>query len=840
MWWTSPATAMRDLQASNLACEGNVPVLPYDRLLAQLLEVQALRTLRCFTAVAALLVGWVTASAPAMADNPTAAEVQRNAAEQSGKAEGVAEVTVTARRRAEDLQKVPAVVSALGAKDLESRSIVTEADLQIAVPGLTVRQTEGQNQLTFSIRGQTVDVFTGSATAVVPYLNEVQLNSGGAATFFDLDSIQVLKGPQGTLFGRNATGGAILFTTTKPTEELGGYLDVSGGNHRFYEGKGAFNAPIVADKVLLRLAFDVANRGGYVRNVYDGEDLGALDRASGRASLTLRPNENLENLTVAEYDRSGGNNTGSQIYSYNKCGTTTGSGVPLACPADFLFGPALDANIGFPGAWAAYLAANPKANPGGMAAVLARQRQLGFWAVDSAVNSFHREHDVFATNTTTYDLATHATVKNIFGYSRSRTQDQVTETGTPYIIQTTDNRSTGAVGNIVATRNVSDELQLQGTASALTYIGGLYYLKSNSDTFYPQTYFDLSPIIPATTTTSHWQTEGTSRAVFAQGTYDLGSFLPVAGLSFTAGARYTWERIELTQLPDGNAYPSAPQAVEFHKPSWQVGFDYQITPGALAYVQTRGSWRSGGLNGVAPPVLATAAEGGDEFLPETTRDVEVGLKLSGELLGLAAHLNMAAYHQWISGVQRAEFPIVDGRSIAVTINVPRAQVSGYELEGAFRPREWLELGASGAFTNARFTSNQALIFGTLYEFGPYADAPRYTGALYSQVRIATFDSLGTMRFRADLYGQTAQYFSNHDATIIPGTRLPGYGVLNLRYDWTRVLGSRLKLGIFAKNVTNRGYYAGGLAQGSSLGLNAATVAAPRMYGMQLNWSFSGQ
>jgi iron complex outermembrane receptor protein len=733
---------------------------------------------------------------------------------------------------------VPAVVNVLGAKDLESRSIVTEADLQIAVPGLTVRETEGQNQLTFSIRGQTVDAFTGSATAVVPYINEVQLNRGGAATFFDLNSIQVLKGPQGTLFGRNATGGAILFTTVKPTNELGGYIDVSGGNYRYYEEKGAFNLPIVPGKVLLRLAFDVADRSGYVRNVYDGADLGALDRASGRVSLTLRPIEGLENLTVAEYDRSGGNNTGSQIYSYNKCGSTSGSGVPLACPADFLFGPALDANIGFPSAWAAYLAANPKANPGGMAAVLARQRQLGFWAVDSAVDSFHREHDVFVTNTTSYNLGPNATVKNIFGYSKSHAHDQVTETGTPYLIETTDNRSAGAVGNVVSTKNVSDELQLQGKAHALTYIVGLYYLKTDTDTFYPQTYFDLSPIIPPTTTTSHWATQDTSKAIFAQGTYDLGSLLPVEGLSFTAGVRYTWERINLQQLPDGNAYPSAPQEVEFHKPSWQVGFDYQITPGILAYLQSRGSWRSGGLNGVAPPVLATAAGGGDEFLPETTHDIEAGLKLSGEFLGLPAHLNMAVYNQWINDVQRAEFPIVGGRSIAVTINVPKAQVTGYEFEAAFRPREWLELGASGAFTSARFTSNQSLIFGTLYEFGPYADAPRYTGALYSQVTLPAPDSAGTMRFRADLYGQTEQYFSNNNATIIPGTRLPGYGLVNLRYDWSHMFGSGFTLGVFAKNVANKGYYVGGLAQGSSLGVNAATVGVPRMYGMELNWSFS--
>jgi iron complex outermembrane recepter protein len=776
----------------------------------------------------------------ALAADASAADAEGSSNVSSAKSDVVAEVTVTARRREEDIQKVPAVVDALGAKDLAARSIVTESDLQTAVPGLTVRETEGQNQLTFSIRGQTVDAFTGSATAVVPYINEVQLNNGGAATFFDLDSIQVLKGPQGTLFGRNATGGAILFTTTKPTNELGGYIDVSGGNYRYYEEKGALNLPVISDKVLLRFAFDVADRDGYVRNVYDGVDLGALDRASGRVSLILRPLEGLENLTVVEYDRSGGNNTGSQIYSYNKCGSIASTGAPLACSADLLFNPGLDSAIGFPGAWAAYLAANPKANPGGMAAVLAQQQRLGFWGVDSAVNSFHREHDVLSTNTTSYNFNSDTLVKNIFGYSKSHSHDQVTETGTPYIIESTSNLTTGAVGNVANIKNISDELQLQGKIDGLTYIAGLYYLKTDSDTYYPQTYFDLAPVIPPTTTTSHWTTEDTSKAVFAQGTYDLATVTNMEGLSFTGGVRYTWERITLEQLPDGNSYPSDPQEVEFHKPSWQVGLDYQITPHTLAYVQSRGSWRSGGLNGVAPPVLATAAAGGDEFLPETTHDVEVGLKLSGEALGFPSHLNMAIYNQWIDNVQRAEFPVVGGHSVAVTINVPKAEVTGFEFDASLRPRDWLELGVSGAFTGARFTSNQSLIFGTLYDFGPYGDAPKYTGTLYSQVTLPVADTAGIMRVRADLYGQTEQYFSNNNATIIPGARLPGYGLINMRYDWSHMFGSGLSLGIFAKNLANRGYYVGGLAQGSSLGVNAATVGVPRMYGLELNYSFGAR
>jgi iron complex outermembrane recepter protein len=120
--------------------------------------------------------------------------------------------------------------------------------LQQTVPGLTVRETENQNTLTYSIRGQTVDSYTGSATAVVPYVDEIQQISGGAGSFYDLDGIQVLKGPQGTRFGRNATGGAILYTTAKPDNTFGGYADVSYGNYHSHEEQGAINLPIVDDR----------------------------------------------------------------------------------------------------------------------------------------------------------------------------------------------------------------------------------------------------------------------------------------------------------------------------------------------------------------------------------------------------------------------------------------------------------------------------------------------------------------------------------------------------------------------------------------------------------------
>jgi outer membrane receptor protein involved in Fe transport len=127
---------------------------------------------------------------------------------------GLEEIVVTAQRREQSLEKTPIAVSVVGADALAQQQIVTEQDLVAAVPGLTVRAGLSSNQLNYAIRGQSLDLFSFNRPGVLPYFNEVQVSSNATSSaFYDLQSIQVLKGPQGTLFGRSATGGAVLPTT---------------------------------------------------------------------------------------------------------------------------------------------------------------------------------------------------------------------------------------------------------------------------------------------------------------------------------------------------------------------------------------------------------------------------------------------------------------------------------------------------------------------------------------------------------------------------------------------------------------------------------------------------
>lgn len=767
------------------------------------------------------------------------------------------DIVVTARRREESLQDVPVAVVAFGPAQIEERQLRTEADLQRTVPGLTIRETEGSNQIAFSIRGQTIDAFTGSALAVVPYINEVQANGNAASNFYDLESVQVLKGPQGTLFGRNATGGAVLFSTAKPTNDFEGQLSASYGNYDYWELKGALNVPIVADQVLLRVAGDIIERDGYQRNIFNGGNnlnprLGKTDRKSGRASLTVKPTEALTNTTVFEYTRTRGNSTSVVPWSVNLPGSTDAvTGLPLASSAAFLYSPALDLAFGA-GAWDAYLAAHPGANPAGYAAVVVRQRQLGAYVVDVTDQHgkmFFRGRNHYLTNTTTFDLSDDLVIKNIFGWTKSKSHYNISEQGAPYFVQCTCNVATNDFGNLEKTRAISDEIQLQGKAfdGSIDYIIGAYYYKAKSLTHWPQTYFDVTPLISPSTTTASFNTHNESKALFAQVNYDL-SKMGIEGLSITGGFRYTWEKVTLDQLPDGNSFnvfPTNSLSVKFDKPSWTVGMDYKPNDDLLLYIVHRGSWRSGGINGVAPLLPFDASGAGALFKPETAKDVELGLKWGGRVMDRPARFNIAVYKQWIKNIQRAEFPIVDRDgpggadpvSIAVTVNVPEAQVKGFEIDTSFRPTDWLEIGGNLAHTDAKYTDNQAIVFGSLFVFNPYADTPKWAGTAYAQITLPLDPSFGEVRVRGDIYAQTGQYFSNNDSSITPGTRLSGYSLINARVDWTEIMGSNFSVGAFVRNLTNKDYFVGGLSQCASLGENAAAPGRPRMYGVEARVKF---
>jgi iron complex outermembrane receptor protein len=739
------------------------------------------------------------------------------------------QVMVTARRRDEALSRVPASVSVLGERDLEALSIKSESDLQRAVPGLTIRESLSSNQLNYSLRGQSVEAFSSSSPGVLSYVNEFQASGTSASSLYDLSSIQVVRGPQGTLFGRNTTGGAVLYTTARPENEFGGSIVARAGDYNLRGLEAAVNIPIVDDKVLLRLAGSFTDRDGYQFNDFRNEDLGSVESRSGRASLLLNLSDNIENITVLQYDTSGGTNVGSPIYNLYACAPQ----YPVPCTYE---------PTGLGPGWAPYVAANPGAFPDGIAAFTALQQSRGPYRV--SLNSFmdHEGEQTTFVNTTTIDLSPTLTLKNIAGWADGFSSDTTDVDGTPYGVYTN-----GPIEDLDHTvydsRQYSDELQLQGSAfsSNLSYILGAYYGYQRIQFYIPTAFFDLRPIGgPPPIATKDNEQETTTTGVFVHGTLDLSSFTGVDGLSMSAGYRHTWEDVEARHLPRSVYFGLSPDGLNksFDKPSWNLGLEYQATDNLLLYATTRGSWRSGGFNTNSQLFSGTIATGGAEFAPETTTDVELGLKYSGQLGGAPTSFNVALFDQTIDDIQRVIYvtlPVFG--PTALTANIPEAQVKGVEIQAQIEPTDWLTTGFNIAYTDAEFTKNAATIFSVTNTFGPYPDTPEWSTSAFVQVGLPVPSNWGDMSFRADVYDQTEFFYSSQNDTINPGSELPGYTLVNLRLNWDKIAGSNVGASAFVSNVTDEVYYTGGLALGSVLGLNQAIPGRPRMAGVELRVPF---
>ena len=250
-------------------------------------------------------------------------------------ATGSEEIIVMAQRRDESLSKTPVAVQIVGGDALERAQIRTQDDLRFVAPGLSIRAGIDSNEINFAVRGQSKDPLSDTAPGAVPYFNEVPVQfSRGAAIFYDLQSVQVLKGPQGTLFGRTATGGAVLVTTAKPQNEFGGSVGASVGDFDLRLIEAAINVPLVEDKVLLRVAGIYRERTGFQRNICPGlvGRVGNGYKYGVRPSITLNLGE-FRNELVADYFKS----TGSPLNPIiSGLVPFAGAGAPFV-PAEFFY-----------------------------------------------------------------------------------------------------------------------------------------------------------------------------------------------------------------------------------------------------------------------------------------------------------------------------------------------------------------------------------------------------------------------------------------------------------------------------------------------------------------------
>ena len=799
---------------------------------------------RALCAVSLCAVSLCASSFVAHAQDGTPGDPPEAAARETGIVGG--EILVTARRTEEDIQSVPVSVTAFSAETLRQATIRDTQDLLVKTPGVFLAGSGGRLNSNFSIRGQSKALAGNSAPGVISYFAEVpQPTLGSSTPTYDLASVQVLKGPQGTLFGRNTTGGAILYYPTAPDHDLSGYVQGSYGNYDTRRLEGALNVPLLADTVALRVAGQYQKGDGWTENIGVGDDASDLNTRSIRASLLIEPGDAISNTTIFEYFRN--RSTGGASVLFN-----------------VLPGPnALSATGTLSGALQQ----------------LALQRARGPRVIESDVDAFERADRYGVTNRTEIDLAAGFELVNIFGYRKTKIDYFSSVDGLP----TLRSDGTGAIPaglpvTVVGGRQTSDvqqisnELQLKGHLldDRLDWLVGGFYLKSEpkgpSGTYIP--IFILPGITDAPFNYSFYEEE--SKALFANIGYELDGL--VDGLRLNAGFRYTWDDIEAcvgggtSNQPvvspeecrenSANIRNASVNTTSSKAPTWQLGLDWQVNPDLFLYVVTRRGYRAGGIN---TPTLAGLLAPLQSFGPEKVTDIEAGIRSEFDLGDVALRFNASPFVGWYSDVQ---VPVSGLNTTAacgtgpggtnpvrsspdgdcdrtndpsggtLLVNAGKTRVAGIDLSAAVSPVPGLTFDAGATFLDLKSRSLSVPQF-----LLPYLAAPEVPFNLVPETTITAgvrwalpvTERLADAVFSADYYHSSEVRSS--DAI------LPAYDLVNARFDFNDVAGSGVDAGVFVRNLFDEEYLASANVGSRVLGIFSGFYGPPRTYGVELRYRF---
>jgi iron complex outermembrane recepter protein len=839
-------------------------------------------------------VALFVSSASAQQAPPSAKPVQ------AAQSESIETVVVTARRRSENLEKVPVAVTVLSSDTLRVTDTTSALGLQNLAPSLEVAANLGsRDDDTFTIRGQS-QPFGGADPGVQTYFSQVPFNASGPGSEYDLANIQVLNGPQGTLFGRNTTGGAILFEPKRPDyDAFGGYIDVTGGDYDLGEFKGAINVPL-GDTLAVRVAADVASRQGFTKDISTGEDLDNVDYQAFRLGVSWKPFNGFENYAVFDYLRDHNNGTGAELTGVNTATidklATYELRPQLLTPLGLSYCPA-PAQYGFYPAQLGLACGSLAGFEQAMLGALAQQKALGPRETTSSIPLFFRRDSWGVTDIATYDVAPHLHLENIFGFRSDKEQPAFDYDGSDLPILDIANSRTWESDSL----QVTEEFQVKGETAdnSFNWIAGFYHELSHPGGYSEierETFGGYQPV-PTNPLSAFGTTEydsltngGTSNALYGSMTYDASSWLD--GLSFTAGGRYTWDHKVATALscilpeegsacpypiPNMPPYTLPTQSANFHAPTWTLSADYQVTDDTLLYATYRRGYKSGGFNSGA----GDAETGYGEFQPEYLTDVELGTKNNWTILGVPGRTNFDVYYGWYDDIQKNDIvdiqytgPVVEPPDFAaLTFNAAQATVKGLEFQSTFIPDDNFKVSVFYSYTDASYSKFVLPDSISISEFtgmqsaesllnlagSPFAYTPKNKFGITPQFHIPINESWGLPYLSGTLYWQDKEWFTDlsgiettcgafvQPATatgnypcLAPAGQQPdqkSYMLLNLRFDWDNFLGNPFDLSMFVDNVTNRTYKVGADALLNETGTSASIYGPPRMWGLELRYRF---
>jgi iron complex outermembrane recepter protein len=735
------------------------------------------------------------------------------------------EIVVTARRRDENLQNVPISVGVLNSEALQELRIVTAQEMGDAVSQIYVAPGEGSRTTqTFTIRGQGTDAFSTGTPGVQEYFAEVP----GAQTsqFFDLSSVQVLAGAQGTLFGKATTGGAILLAPNKPTDTYQGYVNARAGNYNMREFEGAVGGPVIPgeDSVLFRAAVLGRWRAGYTDDLGTGNELDNNNIMDARFTLTVKPFAGFQNDTIGYLEIVNEYGTGFVLDQVVNTGYT---------PFGLGNAPVYSQLV----------------------ALQAAEFASGFRTTDLLPQQNYSK--VYgAINTTTYELNDAFRVKNIFSYRHDLEENDPSDvTATPFPLL----YLTKLALPVQPSKTLTEEMQFSGLAfnSKLTWQTGVYWDKTETNEpsgfglgvmldvpaalqgFLPPPNFGPGPV-PDLTVINYSATP-TSGYTTSWASYLHLEYKVIDSLTLSGGVRRTFDnsyeqayaladvRNDTTATVSGDPSRAKSQAT-----TWDLTAQYQFAPNVMAYASARQGYRPGGSNANVP--------GAPDYLPESVRDYELGLKTTWQLGGVKGRFNIDGFHDDYNDIQaNVTFTEEGGTTPQLIIeNAAAATIQGLDLELQVVPSPIFDVRFNYTYIDAHYTHFETSYTagGPLVDFSHNAlpDVPKNKFTLTPRVNFPSFpNGNGAADFQAQISYQSSTYADTPNLSYIPGRTL-----VTLRADWKNVMGSKVDVGLFGTNVFNKTYeqLSAWLAPPNyNFGVAAGFYGEPAMYGIDVGYRF---
>ncbi|KTE20327.1 MULTISPECIES: TonB-dependent receptor [unclassified Sphingopyxis] len=542
------------------------------------------------------------------------------------------EIVVTAQKRAQSLQDVPIAITALDEKQLEMRGIRTIEDLQYSTPGLTM-SANTLNNSRLILRG------VGAENPVIGGDPGVSLNMDGhylqAGSFltrdlFDIERIEVLRGPQGTLYGRNAVGGAVNIITKKPSGVFEGSVSLTLGNYDKRLFQAAVGGPI-SDRLRFRLALSNEKRDGYITNIVTGRDLNDSDYTSIRGALSFDLSERLQ-INV------------SGFYYHDDSTSAT-----LSPQAPYTWSPLI---------YALYPAAATTVNPS------IADGQVVAFNIDPTKEDV--TYGFFAD--TSWDLG-FATLKSITGYSNNSLKNLDFDLDlSPLNIAEQD--------ITLDFETLTQELQLASNGNGpLSWVGGLFYYRENSQYTLPVLFNYLGLIIPNGQILTFGPNvfDSSSYAAYGQADYYVADKLQVV-----AGARYTYDKKRLEEdtfapglgLFDpatGGPIHSGPYKKHWDQFNYKLGVNWYPTSDLMLYGSYSTGYKAGGYQ--------AGGSNGNDYDPETVDAAEIGLK--SQWFDRRVTFNLSAFRYDYKNKQEYRRPPV---GVSFLENAASAVSKGVEVE----------------------------------------------------------------------------------------------------------------------------------------------------------------